>query len=351
MPERTTSTLNFLLGAAAFVVIVAGMKAASSILVPFLMAAFVAVLSAPSYFWLERRGLPSVLALIVVVLALVVFGLLLGVLLGTSMTDFTAALPRYQERLTQLSTQALTWLSGLGLDTSDENLRGLFDVGSVMRLAGNMLSGLSNLLTFSFLILLLVVFMLLEAASLPRKLRMVLHDPEHSLGGFKEITDNLKRYIAIKIWTSLGTGVTVGVLLAIIGVDFPVLWGLVAFLLNFVPNIGSIIAAIPPVLLALVDGGVVTALLTAGAFLAVNVIFGNILEPRFMGQGVGLSVLVVFLSLIFWGWVFGTLGMILAVPLTMMFKIVLDSREETRWLAILLGSDPADAEKPAPAAD
>ncbi len=339
MPQTSKSALNFLLATASFVVIVAGMKAASSILVPFLMAAFIAVLSAPSYFWLEKRGIPSVISLIIVILGLTAVGLMVGALLGTSMTDFTAALPRYQERLTQLSAQALQWLAGLGLDTSDENLRNLFNVGSVMRLAGNMLSGLSSLLTFSFLILLLVVFMLLEAASLPAKLRVILQDPEHSLEGFQEIATNLKRYIGIKLWTSLGTGVSIGIFLTVIGVDFPVLWGMVAFLLNFVPNIGSIIAAIPAVLLALIDGGSSLALLTAAGYVGVNVLFGNILEVRFMGQGVGLSVLVVFLSLIFWGWVFGTMGMILAVPLTMMFKIVLDSREETRWLAVLLGSE------------
>jgi AI-2 transport protein TqsA len=339
MPQTSKPALNFLLATASFVVIVAGMKAASSILVPFLMAAFIAVLSAPSYFWLEKRGIPSVLALIIVILGLAVVGLIVGALLGTSMNDFMTALPHYQQRLTQLSTQALGWLAGLGLDTSDENLRNLFDVGSVMRLAGNMLSGLSNLLTFSFLILLLVVFMLLEAASLPAKLRWVLDDPDHSLEGFQEIAANLKRYIGIKIWTSLGTGVFIGVFLKIIGVDFPVLWGMVAFLLNFVPNIGSIIATIPAVLLSLIDGGGSLALMTVAGYVGVNVLFGNILEVRFMGQGVGLSVLVVFLSLIFWGWVFGTMGMILAVPLTMMFKIVLDSREETRWLAVLLGSE------------
>lgn len=349
MPQTSKPALNFLLATASFVVIVAGMKAASSILVPFLMAAFIAVLSAPSYFWLEKRGIPSVLSLIIVILGLATVGLIVGALLGTSMNDFMAALPHYQERLTQLSTQALGWLAGIGLDTSDENLRNLFDVGSVMRLAGNMLSGLSNLLTFSFLILLLVVFMLLEAASLPAKLRRVLDDPEHSLEGFQEIATNLKRYIGIKIWTSLGTGVFVGVFLTIIGVDFPVLWGMVAFLLNFVPNIGSIIAAIPAVLLALIDGGPSLALMTVAGYVGANVLFGNILEVRFMGQGVGLSVLVVFLSLIFWGWVFGTMGMILAVPLTMMFKIVLDSREETRWLAVLLGPEAPVRAAPAPA--
>jgi len=348
MPQTSRPALTFLLAAASFVVIVAGMKAASAIIVPFLTAAFIAVLSAPSYFWLEKRGIPSVLSLVIVILGLTTVGLMVGALLGTSMNDFMAALPHYQERLTQLSAQALKWMAGLGLDTSDENLRNLFDVGSVMRVAGNMLSGLSSLLTFSFLILLLVVFMLLEAASIPAKLRVILQDPEHSLDGFQEITENLKRYIGIKIWTSLGTGVTIGVFLAIIGVDFPVLWGMVAFLLNFVPNIGSIIAAIPAVLLALIDGGVSLALITAAGYLGANIVFGNLIETRWMGKGVGLSVLVVFLSLIFWGWVFGTMGMILAVPLTMMFKIVLDSREETRWVAVLLGSEAPAPVPPAP---
>ncbi|MBT8328529.1 MAG: AI-2E family transporter, partial [Desulfofustis sp.] len=147
------------------------------------------------------------------------------------------------------------------------------------------------------------------------------------------------KYLAIKSVTSFFTGALIFVFLKFQGVDFPILWGMIAFLLNFIPNIGSLLAAVPPVLLALIQFGFGQALVTAGAFLAVNTVIGSIIEPRVMGQGVGLSTLVVFLSLIFWGWVLGPVGMLLSVPLTMGIKIALAEYDSTRWIAILLGSN------------
>jgi predicted PurR-regulated permease PerM len=138
---------------------------------------------------------------------------------------------------------------------------------------------------------------------------------------------------------SLATGIAVFILLVVVGVNYAVLWGLLAFFLNYVPNIGSIIAAIPAVLLALIQLGFVESVIVAAGFVIINLLVGNVIEPRFMGRGLGLSTLVVFLSLIFWGWVLGPVGMLLSVPLTMTAKIALDSREETRWIATLLGPE------------
>jgi len=149
----------------------------------------------------------------------------------------------------------------------------------------------------------------------------------------------VQRYMAIKTWMSLMTGCVVALWLYIIGVDYPLLWGLLAFLLNYVPNIGSIIAAVPAVLLALIQLGGGSAILAGAGYLVVNMAIGNFLEPRVMGKGLGLSTLVVFISLVFWGWVFGPVGMLLSVPLTMTIKIALDSNEETRWASVLLGSE------------
>ena len=120
----------------------------------------------------------------------------------------------------------------------------------------------------------------------------------------------------------------------LIGVDYHVLWGLLAFLLNFIPTFGSILAAVPPVLLAIVQLGFGEALMTAALYVAVNVIVGSILEPRFMGKGLDLSSLVVFLSLVFWGWILGPVGMLLSVPLTIMLKIALESSPDTHWAAV-----------------
>jgi predicted PurR-regulated permease PerM len=212
-----------------------------------------------------------------------------------------------------------------------------FDPGKAMKMAANTLAGLSGLLTNVFMILLTVIFILLEASGFPQKLRTALGDPEESMGQFRSVTESVNRYLALKTVFSLATGLTVAIWLAILGVDFALLWGLVAFLLNYVPNIGSIIAAIPAILLALIQLGVGPALLTCLGYVVVNVVFGSILEPKFMGRGLGLSTLVVFLSLVFWGWVLGPVGMVLSVPLTMIVKIAMESHEDTQWIAVMLG--------------
>jgi predicted PurR-regulated permease PerM len=135
-----------------------------------------------------------------------------------------------------------------------------------------------------------------------------------------------------------------GGLCAVVGVDFPVLWGVLAFFLNYVPNIGSIVAAIPPTLLALLGlgGGASFAILTG--YVVINNVLGNIVEPRVMGQGLGLSPFAVLLSLVFWGWVLGPIGMLLSIPLTMAVKIAMESGDQTRWIAVLLGPGAAAAE-------
>jgi predicted PurR-regulated permease PerM len=158
------------------------------------------------------------------------------------------------------------------------------------------------------------------------------------LGRFEFFINNVNHYMFIKTLVSLVTGLLVTVMVTILGVDLPLLWGLLAFALNFVPNIGSVIAGLPPVLLTLVQLGPLRALLVAIGYVVINLLIGSVLEPRFLGRGLGLSTLVVFLSLLFWGWLLGPVGMLLSVPLTMTAKIALDSREDTRWLAVLLGA-------------
>ncbi len=154
------------------------------------------------------------------------------------------------------------------------------------------------------------------------------------------IIDNMRRYMAIKTATSLLTGVLVTSFLSLIGISYPLLWGLLAFLFNYVPNIGSILAAVPPVVLAVVESGsgLGPAAITAIGFVAINCLISFAIEPRYMGQGLGLSTLVVFLSLVFWGWVLGPVGMLLSAPLTMIIKIVLADYEDTRWIAVLMST-------------
>ena len=323
---------------ASFVIVVAGMKAASSILVPFFLAVFIAVICAPPLFWLQRKGVPKVLALALILVAILVVGLLFGVLIAPSLNDFLKSLPDYQERLSTHIAALVGWLREKGVNIPEEEVPRIHP-GWVMSLAGGIFSALSSVLTNAFLILLTVVFILLEAADLPKKLRIVLKHPERSLSTIEKFGQSAKRYLVIKTVISATIGLVIWLWLLILGVDYPVLWGTLSFLLNYVPNIGSIIAALPVALLALVQLGVGSALLTVLGFVVVHIVVGNIIEPKLTGKGLSLSTLVVFLSLVFWGWVLGPIGMILSVPMTSLVTIALESYEETRGLAIMLGSD------------
>jgi len=326
-----------LLGLAAFVIVVAGMQAAAPILVPFLLAIFIAIVLAPIIGGLRRWRIPPVASLVMVILGLVMVGLLIAALVGSSFEEFSRNIPLYKERLHGLMADSLTWLSGYGITISRQIAMDYLDPSQAMALVTRLLGGLSGVLTNGLLILLTVAFILAEASGLPEKMRAAFGEPETSLAHATAVADNINRYMVIKTVFSLLTGLLIAVWLWGLGLDFWLLWGVLAFLLNFVPNIGSIIAAVPAVLLALIQLGPGGAALAACGYLAVNVLIGTFLEPRFMGRGLGLSTLVVFLSLIFWGWVLGPVGMLLSVPLTITAKIILASNDQTRWLAVMLG--------------
>ncbi len=329
---------------ASLIVIAAGLKSSQDLMVPFLLSIFIATVAATPMFWLQRKGVPEYLSLPVVMVLMVLTIALMGALIAQSTSAFSAKLPFYQERLAGLQEDALSVLRPVLEPLNITELSAVtanFSPSSALDLAGNTLARLGGVLSNSFLILLTVIFILAEAASFPRKLGQVLRDPESSLPYFARFAENVNRYIAIKTTVSAATGLIVTLFLWMLGVDFPVLWGLLAFLLNYVPTIGSIIAAVPPLLLALIQLGPGSAVGVGVGFVAINLIMGNAIEPRFMGRGLGLSTLVVFLSLVVWGWVLGPVGMLLSVPLTMTAKIALEANPGTAWIAVLLG--PADA--------
>ena len=328
---------RFLFMAAALVVIIAGIRVAHPILVPFLLSAFIAIISGPPLSWLHRKGVPRGLALLIVVVSVLAIGLILAGLVGKSIGDFSRSLPVYEARLKEQMSALLAWLGGLGIHVSHRGLPKAFDPAVIMKLVSRLLTGLGGVLTNAFMILLTVTFMLLEASGFFEKLRSTMADPDRSIETIDKFLSTIQHYMALKTVVSLATGIVIAAWLAILGVDYPVLWGLLAFLLNFIPNIGSILAAVPAVLLAMLQLGATPALLAGLGYLVVNTVVGNVVEPRIMGRGLGLSTLVVFLSLVFWGWVLGTVGMLLSVPLTMTIKIGLDSNEDTRWIAVLLG--------------
>lgn len=337
--NKTGKSFQVMVILASFVIIVAGMKAAESIVVPFLLSLFISIIALPPFIWLQEKKIPRGIALVLIILIFLGFIFLIGLLIGASVTDFSTRLPLYEEKLQSQTQAIITWLIEKGFIESDFEITNAFNPAVIFQIVGDTFNQVSNLFTNGFLILLTVIFIMLEEVSLPIKIKKMSSDPENSLSRIKDVTHNINKYIAIKTFISLGTGLLVYILLIIVGVDYPLLWAVLAFALNFIPNIGSVIALIPPVLLTIIQLGFGEALIVLLGYIIINTIMGNILEPKFMGKGLGLSTLVVFLSLIFWGWILGPIGMLLSVPLTIAIKIALDSSDETRWLAILLGPE------------
>jgi len=328
-----------LLAAAAFVVVVAGMKTAAVLVVPLLLAIFLATICSPPLYWMKGKGIPNSVSILLLMTGVIVVQVVLVSLVSSSIADFSKNLPVYQERLIVLMSGSLKLLSNYGIEVEANEITQLFNPARILKLAANTLNSLGGVLTNTFFVFLTFIFILSEAAGFPNKLRALNDNKDADLSKYSQILNGVNRYLGIKSLTSLATGIIIGTWLMIQGVDYPVMWGVFAFLLNFIPNIGSIIAAVPAVLLALVQMGSGSAMVVALGFILVNIIIGSVVEPKIMGKGIGLSALVVFLSLAFWGWVLGPVGMLLSVPLTMAVKIGLSGRESTRWISILLGSN------------
>ncbi|XKH59270.1 AI-2E family transporter [Halomonas sediminis] len=331
--------LNATLAMAALVVIVAGMKAGAELLVPLLLAIFIAVVCTAPVQWLNRRGLSLRAAVWLTLLVLLVFVSLLGLLVVNSFTTFIEALPDIESRLYEHYWNILNVLASKGLAINPDQLSNIFNMDEETSWVPQFLGEIGNLFMQSIIVSLLVIFMLFETLNFREKVSRALVNPAPSLKRFREFSSTLKRYLAVKTMISLVTGILVWLACLAVGVDFPLLWAVFAFALNFIPNIGSAIAAIPPVLLLLVaqDGGLLQAIILASAYLVINFVLGNLVEPRVMGQALGLSTFVAFLSLVVWGWIFGAAGMLLSVLLTMTLKIALDSHPQTRWMSYLLG--------------
>lgn len=390
-PLRDLGTpVRVLVVSACVVVLVAGLRAASSVIEPFLIALFVVTLSLPVLFWLKRI-LPTMLAVTGTILLDVVVLAAAGSLVGTTVNQLAGDMDKYQDRLTVLLDNGVAWLDEHGLQpdwlaspdaeragaeaggagtesgsrsaavaatdgqtipVGSNGVNGALEAsaqpGLLSRLDSSLLLDFANQVlrytatAFSSLLIisLIVIFMLFEAATFRAKVRMAFTGDEAE-ERFSRVMHEIQHYIGIKTAVSSATGLLIGVWVGVLGVDFAIFWGLVAFVLNFIPNLGSIIAAVPATLLAMVQIGVGRGLLVAFGYLVVNVVIGNLVEPHLMGRRLGLSTLVVVLSLVFWGWVWGPIGMLLSVPLTMVLKIMLENTAEFRWVAVLLGDSRA----------
>lgn len=325
---------------AMIVVVVYGLRMAAPILLPFSLALFVAVVSLPILVWLNGRGFPSILSIFVTVAVDVsVFGLVI-LLASQSVTELQARLPRYVARLQTLTEHGLAWLQARGVPAANYAPTRLLDPSSVMGLVGNTVGRALAFVTTTFVVFLILIFILGEATVFPAKFRAILGRERGHSRRLAKIVREVQEYLGIKTLISLATGLLLGLWAWFMDLDFPVLLGLIGFVLNYVPTIGSIIASLPALLLALVLHGVGDTVVVGLGYVAVNTLFGNLIEPSLMGRRLGLSTLVVLLSLLFWGWLWGPIGALLGVPLTMVLKIMLENSPDLRWVAILLDKAP-----------
>ena len=347
MSTQTTSVRHIFLSLASLVIIITGIKLGDALVVPLLLSLFLTLLIHPVVEQLTRLYIPRALG---ITLTLTAFILLMMMFLGTigqSAKEFSAALPGYKEQLITTFKEVQVILAQRGIEVDLQTVVTSLDSSSLVGFFTDMLSKLGSTMSFTLLILLVTVFMLIEAPVLPDKIRAALKTPENTLPNFNRFVLSFNRYIALKTVISLITGILVTFMLWAKGVNFYILWGLVAFLMNYIPNIGSIMAAIPGILLTLLQFGGADAIIISAGYVAINIVIGSVLEPRIMGQGLGLSPLVVLLSLIVWGWLLGPVGMLLSVPLTICIKILMESSDDWKYIAILLGPEiqPTDGAK------
>ncbi len=351
--QANTPGARFLLMGASFVIVVAGLREGATILLPFALALFLAVMSMPLMFWLQLRRVPAPLAIAITMLVIgAVFGAL--IMLGTqSLADFQDRLPLYQQRFEALIDSRLADFSErFEIDPAQYLSLDRFDPGVVVGLVGSVAARVASFFTNTLGVLLIMAFILSEAMVFPFKFRAIVGHREgerrsvsvevkHDRRRMSKIVREVQAYLGIKTLVSLATGLLIGGLAQLAGLDFPVLLGLVGFVLNYIPTVGSFIAAVPALLLSIVQIGTLgNFMLVVVGYGAINVVIGNIIEPNFLGRRLGLSTLVVILSLLFWAWVWGPVGALLAVPLTMVVKIMLENTEDLRWVAILLDKSP-----------
>jgi len=329
---------------ASVVVVLAGIKSASEIVVPFLLSLFLAIVLSPSYNFFRKKGLPDSLSLTLVISLFVIFLALVVKLLGSSAQDFSSNIDFYEQQLLVYFHSLESFSTDLGVELPINELSGAINSKQIMLFATGILQGMGSMFTNGFVILFTLIFMLLESNHFIEKISYA-DGINKSIEHIKEISSKIKEYMVLKALISLFTGFIIWLALAVIGTDYAFLWAVLAFLLNFIPNIGSIIAAVPAVLLTLVQLGSLSAVIAAVVYIVVNIVIGSIVEPKVMGRGLGLSTLVVFLSLLFWGWLLGAVGMLLSIPLTIMAKIALDANENTKWIAVLLGTGEQIEEK------
>lgn len=332
--SKTSSALKV----AAILFIIMCIALAKDMILPLLLAIFLSIILIRPVVYLVTKKVPYTIAVVLILFLTTTIFIIIGSVVGNSLSNFLSDLPQYEIRIIGLFEIMNHKFNAMGIDINTEQLFKSINPTSMMNFTSDLVSNLGELISDSFVILLITIFLLLEAPSFLDKSVAVERYYNTSFKHLDKVGKDVRHYLSIKTMISALTGLFIWFWLWILGIDYAILWGVVAFLLNYIPNVGSIIAAIPTLLLALIQLGISGFIWTGLGYFLANFVMGNILEPKILGKGLGLSTLVVLLSLIFWGYILGPVGMFLSVPLTITIKIMLENGEKTQWIAILLGT-------------
>ena len=330
---------GILIALAAAIIIFAGIQAASSILGPFILSVYLTLILGTLLHWFERKGLSTRSALI---LTLIIFFAIIAVFIGMIAGSFIQAmsdLPGYLEKLESSIASASPFLISIGIDPATLTLQNL--IQSFSAEIRGLISNLWDLASPLMLIFLTTLFLLFEAKGFSQKLQIIIGEIRPGdLDRFIDLAQKNVDYLVIRTEVNLATGIGTAIILSLLGVKYAIFWGFLAFLLGFIPNIGFWIAIVPPMLLAWFDLGPFHAILVLAGSGLMDTISEYILFPHFTARGLELSTAVVFISLFFWGWILGGIGVLLAVPLTLLVQMVCELSDETRWIGFLLGPPP-----------
>jgi predicted PurR-regulated permease PerM len=343
---RQPSILRVMLALAATVVVFVGMRLAAPIFNPILFAVVLALLFSPIYAWLIRHRIPTPLALVIMLVGLSVLFLGLSLLLGVSIARFSGEIGSYTSKLSGQLDEIQNLTKSLGVTTAD--LHKVLSPSALTGAIGTILSGVADFLSDLFLILVIVLFLLAEGPAMMNRLRAST-GPEHpQVARLAVFGRNVVRQLGLRAIVNLVTAAGVVVLLLVLRVDFPLMWGILAFFLSFIPWIGLPLAVAPAVVLALAEHGLTSAVLVIVGVIVINVLAENALSPMLMGRGLSISPTVLFIGFIFWAWLLGGPGAFLAAPLTIFLVLMLDTFPETRWLASVMGMGGPDPDVPVP---
>ena len=312
------------------------MKYASGLLAPFFISIAFAIVLSPLLTALQKRRIPKIISLILIIFLSSIPTLVLGGYMASEAQEFATNFHTMKTEFESTLAKTILKLQNFGLSVNQSDIEAIFAKSNLTEIVKNLASQTSTQFSNIFLILFTVAFMLMESQYIHHKVQKILSKSKIELEDGMRIIAKINTYFIIKVKTSLVTALWVLAVLWFYDIDYFYLWAALAFFLNFIPVVGSILAAVPPVILALMEQGMMTALWVALWYVTINMVIGNILEPRIMGKGLGLSALVIFLSMTLWGWVLGPTGMILSVPLTMAMQFLFAQYKETEWIALML---------------